>query len=89
MSYEWDPAKVTREHSKSSEDDDTLEEYDFSQTKRGPVASPGAYKERITIRIDADEDMNSRGGDSYQALMNQALREYIVGRNKDWEALLR
>lgn len=79
----------------SSEDDDRLEEYDFSPARRGPVVSPGANKERITIRIDADilnwfrEYVNSRGGGSYQALMNQALREYIEGRNKDWEALLR
>ncbi len=79
----------------SSEDNEMLEEYDFSQAKRGPVVSTGLKKERITIRIDADilnwfrDYVNSRGGGSYQALMNQALREYVEGRDKDWEALLR
>ena len=79
----------------SSEDDEMLEEYDFSQARRGPVVPTGTNKERITIRIDADilnwfrDYVNSRGGGSYQALMNQALREYIEGRDKDWETLLR
>lgn len=79
----------------NSEDDEMLEEYDFSQARRGPIVSAGSNKERITIRIDADilnwfrDYVNSRGGGSYQALMNQALREYIEGRDMDWEALLR
>ena len=79
----------------SNEDDEMQEEYDFSQGRRGPVVSTGSNKERITIRIDADilnwfrDYVNSRGGGSYQALMNQALREYIDGRDKDWETLLR
>lgn len=78
-----------------NDDGEMLEEYDFSQARRGPVVSSGVNKERITIRIDADilnwfrEYVNSRGGGSYQALMNQALREYIEGRDKNWEALLR
>lgn len=79
----------------NSKDDEMLEEYDFSQSKRGPVVQAGPNKERITIRIDADilnwfrDYVNSRGGGSYQALINQALREYIEGRDKDWETLLR
>jgi uncharacterized protein (DUF4415 family) len=79
----------------SSEDDEMLEEYDFSNARRGPVVPSGSNKERITIRIDADilnwfrDYVNSRGGGSYQALMNQALRDYIEGRDKNWEALLR
>lgn len=78
-----------------SNDDEMLEEYDFSQARRGPVVSAGINKERITIRVDADilswfrDYVNSRGGGSYQTLMNQALREYIEGRDKDWETLLR
>lgn len=78
-----------------SNDDEMLEEYDFSQARRGPVVSSAINKERITIRIDADilswfrDYVNSRGGGSYQSLMNQALREYIEGRDKDWETLLR
>ncbi len=79
----------------SNEDDEMQKEYDFSQARRGPVVSTGNNKERITIRIDVDilnwfrDYVNSRGGGSYQALMNQALREYIDGRDKDWETLLR
>lgn len=78
-----------------SNDDEMLEEYDFSQARRGPVVAAGINKERITIRVDADilswfrDYVNSRGGGSYQTLMNQALREYIEGRDKDWETLLR
>ena len=79
----------------SNEDDEMQKEYEFSQARRGPVVSTGNNKERITIRIDVDilnwfrDYVNSRGGGSYQALMNQALREYIDGRDKDWETLLR
>ncbi len=79
----------------SNEDDEMQKEYDFSQARRGPVVSTGNNKERITIRIDVDilnwfrDYVNSRGGGSYQALMNQALREYIDGLDKDWETLLR
>jgi uncharacterized protein (DUF4415 family) len=79
----------------NGEDDDMLDEYDFSQARRGPVvpASPG--KTRITIRIDTDvldwfrEYVNSCGGGSYQTHINQALREYIEGQGRDWESLLR
>ena len=76
-------------------DDEMLEEYDFSRARRGPVVSIGTNKERITIRIDADvlnwfrEYVSSRGGGSYQALMNQALRQYIEEHDQDWETLLR
>lgn len=76
-------------------DEEMQEEYDFTQAQRGPVVSSGTNKERITIRIDADivnwfrDYVNSRGGGSYQALMNQALREHIEGRDKNWEAMLR
>jgi uncharacterized protein (DUF4415 family) len=79
----------------NNNEDDILDEYDFTQARRGPVVPVGANKERITIRIDADilnwfrDYVNSRGGGSYQALMNQALREYIEGRDRDWEMLLR
>ncbi len=75
--------------------DEMQEEYDFSQARRGPIVSSAANKERITIRIDADilnwfrDYVNSRGGGSYQALMNQALRDYIEGQSKEWETLLR
>lgn len=74
--------------SMSNQDDEMLEEYDFSQARRGPVVVAGPNKERITIRIDADilnwfhDYVNSCGGGSYQALC-----EYINGRDKDWEAV--
>lgn len=52
-------------------------------------------KTRITIRIDTDilnwfrEQINEQGGGSYQALMNQALREFIENQDKDWESIMR
>ena len=77
------------------EDVDMRDEYDFSQAKRGPVVPAAPNKTRITIRIDTDilnwfrEQVNGQGGGSYQALMNQALRQYIENQERDWEALLR
>ncbi|CUS05927.1 conserved protein of unknown function [Candidatus Promineifilum breve] len=79
----------------SNLDDEMQAEYDFSQARRGPIVPSGSHKERITIRIDADilhwfrDYVNSRGGGSYQAMMNQALREYIEDQSKEWETLLR
>lgn len=63
-----------------------LDEYDFSEAKRGPVVSTPGNKTRITIRIDTDvldwfrEQVNATSGGSYQAFVNQVLREYIDGR---------
>ena len=65
-------------------DVDMLDEYDFSQATRGPVVPPAPGKTRITIRLDTDildwfhDQVNARGGGSYQALINQALRAYIT-----------
>ena len=76
-------------------ENEMLEEYDFSQAKRGPVVPPAPNKTRITIRIDTDilnwfrEQVNASGGGSYQTLINQALREYIQNQGEDWEATLR
>lgn len=78
-----------------AKDDDMREEYDFSQAKRGPIVPAAPNKTRITIRIDTDilnwfrESVNVKGGGSYQALVNQALREYIDDQEKDWETTLR
>jgi uncharacterized protein (DUF4415 family) len=64
--------------------DEMLEEYDFSNGKRGPViANKG--KTRITIFIDTDilewfRDEAEREGFGYQTAINHALRNYI---NKD------
>jgi uncharacterized protein (DUF4415 family) len=77
------------------EENEMLEEYDFSQAKRGPIVLPGPNKTRITIRIDTDilnwfrEQVNASGGGSYQTLINQALREYIQNQREDWETTLR
>ena len=76
-------------------DHEMLDEYDFSQAKRGPVVPTHGNKTRITIRIDTDildwfrEQVNEAGGGSYQANINQALREYMEGRDRKWESLLR
>ena len=78
-----------------AEETDMQEEYDFSQAKRGPIVQTAPNKTRITIRIDTDilnwfrEQVNMRGGGSYQALINQALREHIENQEEDWEAILR
>lgn len=76
-------------------DQEMLEEYDFSDAKRGPVVSTPGNKTRITIRIDTDilnwfrEQVNKAGGGSYQANINQALRAYMKGQDREWESLLR
>ncbi len=59
--------------------------YDFSKARPGPVVPPTLGKTRITIRLDNDvlehfQAMVDRaGGGNYQALINDALREYICG----------
>ena len=70
-------------------------EYDFSKGKRGALDPIPAGKTRITIRIDEDildwfrNEVDSIGGGNYQTLMNQALREYILGRQEPLEEILR
>ena len=70
-------------------------EYDFSKGKRGALDPIPAGKTRITIRIDEDildwfrREVDSIGGGNYQTLMNQALREYILGRQEPLEEILR
>lgn len=78
-----------------TEDSTMREEYDFSQAQRGPIVPTAPSKTRITIRIDTDvlnwfrETVNARGGGSYQALINQALRDHIENQENDWETVLR
>jgi uncharacterized protein (DUF4415 family) len=78
-----------------AEDSDMREEYDFSRAKRGPIVPSTPGKTRITIRVDTDvlnwfrETVNARGGGSYQALINQALRDHIENQEGDWETVLR
>lgn len=67
--------------------DEMLPEYDFSRMSvaaRGKHAMPvPPGKTRITIRIDTDildwfyEQVDRAGGGSYQASINQALREHM------------
>lgn len=73
-----------------------LEEYDFSKGKRGAIIQPPAGKTRITIRVDDDildwfrEQVDAaEGRKSYQAMMNQALREYMQRQREPLEAILR
>lgn len=59
--------------------------YDFSKARRGPVVPPTPGKTRITIRLDNDviehfqAKVDRAGGGNYQALINEALREYMRG----------
>ena len=70
-------------------------EYDFSGGERGPVVRVPKGKTRITIRIDDDilawfrDQVDQAGGGSYQALMNQALRQYIEVSSEPLEETLR
>lgn len=68
-------------------------EYDFSRAKQGPIIPPEPGKTRITIRIDNEildwfrAQVHKAGGGSYQALINDALKDHIQG--KHLESLLR
>ena len=69
-------------------------EYDFSKAKRGAVIPLPPGKERITIRLDADilgwfrQQANAQGGGNYQTMINQVLREHIMGHQAPLEELL-
>ncbi len=70
--------------------------YDFSQARRGPIVPATPNKTRITIRIDADvldwfrAQVHRQGGGSYQRLINEALREYMLREMEgDLESRLR
>lgn len=70
-------------------------EYDFSKGKRGPVVRVPPGKTRITIRIDTDildwfrDQVDAAGGGSYQAMINEALREYMDVKKEPLEKILR
>ena len=57
--------------------------YDFSKGKRGAVVPLPPGKTRITIRLDNDvidwfrSQVEARGGGSYQAMINSALKEHV------------
>ena len=77
------------------DENEMLEEYDFSQAKRGPIVPPSPNTTQIAIRIDTDilnwfqEQVYASGGGSYQTLINQALWEHVQNQRGDWEATLR
>jgi uncharacterized protein (DUF4415 family) len=71
-------------------------QYDFTGATRGPVVTPPAGKERITIRLDEDivawfrQEVHRAGGGNYQTLMNTALREHMErARGETLEQTLR
>lgn len=73
-----------------------MKEYDdLSRGKRGVVAPLPPGKTRITIRLDNEiidwfrDKVEARGGGSYQAMINNALREYIQRGGEDLGAFLR
>ncbi len=70
-------------------------EYDMGHARRGPVVPPDPRKTRITIRIDTDvlawfrDQVEQTGGGSYQAMINDALREHVERRREPLEDILR
>jgi uncharacterized protein (DUF4415 family) len=75
------------------------QKYDFSQGKRGRIATPEPEprgKTRITIRLDEDlldyflkEAEASGGAKGYQTLINAALRQHVEGNAPRLEDTLR
>jgi len=69
--------------------------YDFSKGKRGAVVPLLSGKTRITIRLDSDliewfrSQVEARGGGSYQAMINSALKEHVQRSGETLEGLLR
>jgi uncharacterized protein (DUF4415 family) len=70
-------------------------EYDFSQRKRGAIEPTAPGKNRITIRLDDEilawfrDQVHQAGGENYQTLINDALKEYIQQRREPLEDTLR
>ena len=70
-------------------------EYDFSKGKRGAVVPVPAGKTRVTIRLDDDvldwfrDQVDKAGGGNYQALINQALRNFMERSREPLESTLR
>lgn len=70
-------------------------EYDFSNGKRGAVATVPAGKTRVTIRLDDDvlnwfrDQVEKAGEGNYQSLINLALRDFIGRQREPLEKTLR
>lgn len=69
--------------------------YDFSKGKRGALVPIPPGKTRITIRLDNDiiewfrNQVEQRGGGSYQTMINNALRDHIKRGGESLEMFLR
>lgn len=69
--------------------------YDFGKGKRGAVVPLPPGKTRITIRLDNEildwfrSQVETRGGGSYQAMINSVLREHVQRRGEPLERYLR
>ena len=78
-----------------ADDSEMKDEYDFSGGKRGLIIPVPPGKTRITIRLDDDiiewfkRQVEAAGGGSYQALINEALREHMRRRQEPLEETLR
>lgn len=70
-------------------------EYDFGKAKRGAVVSVPRGKTRITIRLDDEilswfrDHVERAGGGSYQAVINEVLRQHIQRAQEPLEKILR
>jgi len=69
--------------------------YDFSKGKRGALFPAPPGKTRITIRLDNEildwfrDQVDAKGGGSYQTMINSALMEYIKRGGEDLGTFLR
>jgi hypothetical protein len=69
--------------------------YDFGKGKRGAVVPLLPGKVRITIRLDTEvlewfrAQTETRGGGSYQAMINSVLREHVQRGGEALERYLR
>jgi uncharacterized protein (DUF4415 family) len=70
-------------------------EYDFSNSKRGPVVAVATGKTRITIRLDDEvlewfkAQVDATGGGNYQTLINSVLRHHVEQEAEPLEETLR
>ncbi len=68
---------------------------DLGKGRRGAVVPLPPGKTRITIRLDNEilawfrEQVDAKGGGSYQTMINHALREHIERGGEDLGAFLR
>ena len=71
------------------------EGHDFSEGTRGAVAPSPPGKTRITIRLDNEildwfrSQVNARGGGSYQAMINDSLKDHVRRGGEALEPYLR